>query len=216
MAQRVKVIVDCIDDLDESTPATTTRTFRVHGRRGREIDLCEENAAQFDEQFAEWTQGRMRRRFTVGGQEHELWLTPEEAERFDAMVEFWTSKSRKVEVDKDRRPGRVRTSHLPTIEPKPTKGERWWLNPSPPFSRETARAFTRARKIVREWARWNGWPALGTRGVVPRAAYEQWFDKVWSTLDEPTWDAGEAASLPPQRGTPRKQRRNTKTTSIAT
>lgn len=147
-----------------------------------------------------------QRSFGVGKHRYEIDLCPENAERFDRDFGFWVEAARRVGVKK---------AALETIQPLPEKGRKWWEDPSRPFNRPTGDAFSDARRVVRMWARDNGWPDLRDRGVVPRDAYDAWYDAVWSTLDPPTWDelkrrenaeadAPPASKPPPRRGRPRK------------
>ncbi len=192
MAQKIETIVSYVDDVDASCEATTARTFEV-GARSYEIDLGDENAARLDRDFSEWTTGWKKRVFTVDRKQYTRWLRPEDIERFDTMVAYWSKFARRVREDEGARETRPRVdgrsgTPLATIVPVPVQGQPWWMDPPRPMSRETTRLFGEARRLVREWARGNGWPDLGERGVVPRAAYERWFEEVWSILDDPSWE----------------------------
>ncbi|WP_158883946.1 Lsr2 dimerization domain-containing protein [Amycolatopsis anabasis] len=175
MAQRVQTIVSVVDDLDNSVPATRTRTFAV-GRRRYKIDLSEENAERFDREMRFWTKA---------------------AERLPHDDEPWPDSGRHRSTE----------SPLETIVPVPVKGQAWWSDPPRPFSRATQELFADARRRVRRWALVNGWSNLGARGMVPREAYDRWFDEVWSALDEPSWEALDAAEAEAHDSAARPARR---------
>ncbi|WP_370943963.1 histone-like nucleoid-structuring protein Lsr2 [Amycolatopsis sp. cg5] len=214
MAQKIQTIISTVDDLDDSQDATTTRAFDL-GSRKFTIDLCEDNAERFDSDFAEWTTDLKKRTFAVGKKSYTRWLPAEDAERFDRMVAFWSKAARRVREDADD-PAELRPADgrgqgpLETIIPVPVKGQPWWMDPQRPFSRSTGEAFASARRRVREWARRNGWPDLGERGMVPREAYDRWVDEVWSTMDSPSWEQLNQTSPTPDGKRNGKPRRRTK------
>ncbi|WP_410661983.1 histone-like nucleoid-structuring protein Lsr2 [Amycolatopsis sp. lyj-84] len=213
MAQKIETIVSYVDDVDSSCEATTARTFEV-GARSYVIDLGDENAARIDRDFAEWTTGWRKRTFAYGRKTYTRWLRPDEVERFDTVMAFWTKAARRLKEDETSQDGQPVADGrsggpLPVITPVPAQGQQWWMDPPRPLSRETTRRFSEARRAVREWARDNGWDDLGTRGVVPRSAYERWFNEVWSTMADPSWE--NLAHLPvPGTAKTGKSRRRTK------
>ncbi|MFD6073840.1 Lsr2 dimerization domain-containing protein [Amycolatopsis lurida] len=214
MAQKIETIVSYVDDVDASLEATTARTFEV-GARSYVIDLGEENAARIDADFTEWMTGWRKRTFTYNRKQYTRWLRPDEVERFDAMTSYWTKAARRLKDDETGHDGTPSVDGrsggpLPTITPVPVQGEAWWMDPPRPLSRETTRRFSEARRAVRDWAKHNGWDDLGTRGIVPRAAYERWVNEVWSTMADPSWES--LAEHPPSSGAAKatKPRRRSK------
>ena len=212
MAQKIETKVTYVDDLDPSQDATTSKTFEI-GTRKFSIDLCEANAERFKSDFDAWTNGLVKRTFTVGKKLYTRWLGPDDAKAFDGMVAYWSKAAKRVrDGETTTRPApkaRLRGT-LETILPEPVPGQSWWMDPPRPISTKTAKAFSDARGIVRAWARKNGWPDLGERGIVPHAAYERWFTEVWSAMDAPSWDqlGREAAGSGGKRA--RRPRRRTK------
>lgn len=168
MAQKTRVEIDVIDDLDNSLEGTQTRTFAVGGQQ-YEIDLCDENAARFDTEMKFWTDAG--RKFT-GKRKRKV--APKQA------AQPAPEPAPEPEPEATAAPPEVATEALPT----PVKGEEWWRDP----------ALRGARLRIRHWGRTHGWPHLGDRGAVPAEVYDTWFDRVWAKLPEPSWEALEHAA----------------------
>lgn len=214
MAQKIQMIVSVEDDLDGTDGATEVRKFGVGKHKDRVIDLTEANAEGFDRDVQRWTGQRARRTLTLGRKVHVLSLTADEAARFDADMAPWLAAARRHDkadqhaaggkdapgrakaataatAAKTARPDTAATDDQAPAQPDPVDlvpvvGEEWWRGNSP--------LQKRAKGIVRRWAKAHGWPRLGERGRIPAEAFDKWVARVWSTLDEPTWDAAEAAS----------------------